>query len=133
MCFSLTFVYSRMPSRNRLIADQWALIKDIVGSPTLWPINIRRFFWTKHLTHFQRFQIACFVYVNGLSPETFVEWANLLNLCRDQSARNHFTFLFNSFEQGQYGDRYYAYNVSNRRYEFLNGTPRHYEHRDSRN
>ncbi len=115
-----------MESRNKLIADKWSLIKDIIGSPSLWPNNIRRLFWTKNLTHFQRFLLVCFCYVNGLSPEDFYEWSGLLHLCRDESARKHVESLFEKFSEGQYGDKYYAFNVSNNRFEYLNGNVRLY-------
>ncbi len=67
-----------MASRDRLITDQWALMKDIVGSASLWPRAIRRPFWTRNLLHFQDFLVVCFCYVNGLSPAEFWDWANLL-------------------------------------------------------
>ncbi len=115
-----------MASRDRLIADKWALINDIIGSASLWPRSIRRLFWTRDLKHFQRFLIICFCYVNGLSPNDFWDWANLLRLCRDQAARQHMEYLFQAFHKGRYGDKYYAFNVSNGRYEYLNGSVRHY-------
>ncbi len=106
-----------------------ALIKDIIGSASLWPRAIRRLFWTRNLSHFQRFLVVCFCYVNGLSPADFWDWANLLHLCRGQ----HIEYLFQSFHEGRYGDSYYAYNVSNARYEYLNGTVRHYQRQEQRN
>ncbi len=132
-CVSLFVLLMSMESRNRQIANQWALIKDIIGPASLWPTRIRVLFWTRNLTHFQRFLLACFVFVNGLSPEDFMHWSDLMHLCRNTSAREHLLQLFQRFERGEYGGNYYAFNVSNRRYEYLNGTVRHYTPANERN
>lgn len=58
--------------------------------------------------------VAVFAWVNGLSPEFFMEWALLMRLCRDESARRHFIYLFGAFKDGKY-KKYYAWNVSVRR------------------
>ena len=81
-------------NRNRKIYSLWRDIQEIVGPARDWPFLIRRLFWTKNMRHFQRILIATFVYVNGLNPVIFMEWADQLNLARDRSARNHFEALF---------------------------------------
>jgi len=72
------------------------------------------------------------VYVNELNPEMFFEWSELLELGRDRPARNHFRALFTYFENGNCSRSLYAVNVTNRRYEYLDGTMRHYVSRQSR-
>ncbi len=56
----------------------------------------------------------------------------LLGLCRDQSAIDHIRSLFDYFEKGKYY-RLYAFNVSQGRYEYLNGEIRRYVPKDQRN
>ena len=38
------------------------------------------------MRHFQRILIATFVYVNGLNPVIFMEWADQLNLARGKES-----------------------------------------------
>ena len=64
---------------NNLIYTKWELIIDLVGGPvTLWPRGIRRLFWKKNLNYTERFKVACFMWVNGLDPNIFYEWAALV-------------------------------------------------------
>ena len=121
-----------MPSHNRLVYETWISIQDIIGDARRWPYNIRRLFWTPFLTHFNRLLISDFVYVNGLNPSVFLEWIDLIGLARDTSAWNHFTSIQRLFEQGRYSRALYAYNVTNNRYEYLNGTPIIYIHASKR-
>ncbi len=68
----------------------------------------------------------------------FTTW-KLWKLCRDQAARQHIEYLFQSFHEGRYKDRYYAYNMynmhnmSNARYKWLNGTVHHYQQEEQSN
>ena len=73
-------------TRNQQIYQLWMAIQDIIGSASLWAHNIRRLFWTPNLKHFERIIVCTFVFINGLNPEIFLEWALLLNLGRDPSA-----------------------------------------------
>lgn len=115
---------------NAEIYNLWMTIQDILGPARLWPYMIRRLFWTQHLKHFQRILISSFVYVNGLNPDLFIEWDRLIDLGGDESAYRHFIALFRLFENRRYN--LYAFNVSNTRYEYIDGTVRHYIHRSSR-
>ena len=64
---------------NRIISEKWELILDLVGGPvTLWPRLIRHLFWKRNLKNIERFKVACFIWVNGLDPEIFYEWAALV-------------------------------------------------------
>ena len=118
-------------SRNRQIYELWRDIQDIVGSASLWPYKIRRLFWTEGVQHFDRILLATFVLVNGLNPVVFLEWADLLNLCRDRAARRHFDALFRYLPHRNY--TLYAYNVTMNRYEYLDGRVRRYVHASRRN
>ena len=115
---------------NRLVYENWMVIQDIIGDAKLWPIKIRSLFWTPCIKHFDRIILAAFVYVNGLNPIIFIEWARLLNLGRDEAGYRHFHNLLNLYEIRNY--RLYAFNVSNNRYEWLDGSVRHYTHRSMR-
>ena len=117
-------------STSSKIFEKWMEIQDIIGKANLWPLRVRRLFWTANLKHFDRIIVCAFVYVNGLNPCVFLEWAYLLNLGRDQSAYRHFEALFKLFENKNYN--LYAYNVTNNRYEYLDGSVRHYKHRSLR-
>ena len=48
-----------------------------------------------------------------------MEWADLLNLCNDGAARRHFEALFRLLPERNY--TLYAYNITNNRYEYLDG------------
>lgn len=124
--------YNTMSNRNTEIYEQWNTIQDIIGRANLWPHLIRRWFWTPDLNHFKRIIISAFVYVNGLNPVIFLEWVNLLGLARDRAAHSHFRALFRLFEAGHYSRALYGFNVTNRRYEYLDGSVRQYCHRSIR-
>ena len=85
-----------------------------MGDASLWPINIRRIFWTKYSNNMQRVLLCIFCYVNGLSPDVILEWNNCFQIFRDNSAIQHFLFVNSALEGGRY--RYlYAYNIHNDR------------------
>ena len=107
-------------------AQLWKDIQDIIGNASLWPLNIRRLFWTKCVKHFDRIKLVTFCFVNGLHPDILLEWSQLKGLCRDENAFRHFKYLFTTFESGVYFRGLFAYNITMQRYEFLNGTVRRY-------
>jgi hypothetical protein len=49
---------------------------------------------TRGISHWQRILVVTFCFVNGLNPAIFYEWAELMNLARDQSGVRHFHSLF---------------------------------------
>ena len=61
----------------------WDDICDIIWDSDKWPTKIRKIFQTKNETHFNRFILCAFVYISGLNPEVFLEWADVVGLCRD--------------------------------------------------
>lgn len=105
----------------------WTDIQEIVGPAKRWPHKIRKLFWTKNIRHFDRIILSAFVYVNGLNPDVFLEWVAMIGLARDQEAFKHFSYLLHSkFNETKYN--LYAFNVTNNRYEYLDGTIRTYQH-----
>ncbi|MEW8548563.1 MAG: hypothetical protein AB2693_34105 [Candidatus Thiodiazotropha sp.] len=126
----MTDADSLLAARNREIHSLWISMQDIIGNASKWPKLIRRLFWTRNLRHFQRCIVAAFVYVNGLNPDIFMEWAEKQLLCRDQAAFNHFRNLFKAFAEKKY--KLYAYNVTNNRYEYIDGTVRVYQPAEKR-
>jgi len=102
----------------------WSDIQDIVGPASAWPRRIRRYFWTRHLSHFERVLTATFVWVNGLNPEVWYDWCELKGFFSRGSAHyRHYQQLFQYFREGR---RYklWAWHVINHRYEWLDGTIR---------
>ena len=115
---------SLLAARNREIYELWKIMQDVKGDANKCSKLMRRLFWTRNLIYFQRCLVAAFVYVNGLNPEIFMEWADKQFLCRDKSAVNHFKYLFKAF-LGK--TNLYAYNVTNNRYEYIDDTVRIYQ------
>lgn len=120
-----------MSTHGRQVYEAWLVLQDLMGSAKKWPKVIRRIFWTKNLKHWNRILLCTFCYVNGLNPVLLIEWVELMGLCRDGSGIRHITALFKLYEKRSY--RLYAYNVAMGRYEYLDGTVRHYVHRSLRN
>lgn len=113
-------------SRRGKEAQLWFEIQDLIGKASMWPPSIRKLFWQKDLNYFDRFKFVTFCFVNGLYPQLAIKWLNLHHGLRDQDAKRHVLSLFENMENGVFDDaeryRYYAYNVSTMRQEFINGT-----------
>ena len=62
------------------------------------------------------------MFINGLNPDVFMEWVDLIGLARDRSALNHFNALSKLFHAGHFSKRLYAFNITTGRYEYLDGT-----------
>ena len=114
-----------MPNRNRQIYNLWTDIQDVIGPASRWPKNIRRFFWTKNLKNAIRARVCAFVYINGLNPVKFLEWADLMGLFRDNEAYNHAVYLFQKFRRGHY-NYLWAYCMVSGRFEHIDGSPAYY-------
>lgn len=123
---------SKNISKNRQIYNSWMDIQEIIGDASKWPKKIRKLFWTRGVKHFDRILLATFVIVNGLNPVMFTEWARLLDLGNDEAAYRHFEALFKILPEKCYSGLY-AFNITNNRYEYLDGRVRHYEHASKRN
>lgn len=113
----------KMSSRSSRIYRLWMV--------NLWPLSIRRLFWTRPLRHWQRILICTFAYVNGLDPEVLIEWVLLLRLLNNESGVRHIQSFFILVERGT-NYTLYSWNVSTRRYEWLDGRPRAYLPRGER-
>ena len=97
-------------------------ICDIIGPAEEWPTVIRNLFWSPSVTHFNRLKLAAFVVVNGLHPEVFVEWVDLMGLTRDQSACKEFVSWLTELTTNRYKwHKIYAFNVLNHQYEYVTG------------
>jgi hypothetical protein len=121
---SFLFFADEMNPRNRQIFESWSLLQEMMGPASHWPPQIRKLFWTKNIRNFQRLQLATFCYVNRLNPVLCMEWAELLGMLRDTSAKLHLCYLFNKFESASPSFmKYYAYNVTNLFYEYVDGKP----------
>jgi len=102
----------------------WTDILDIAGPAMFWPQRIRRYFWTRHLRHFQRVLTAAFIWVNGLNPEVYYDWCELRNHFRRGSPHHlHFQQLFAYFRQGR-RYRLWVWRILSRWYEWIDGTVR---------
>ena len=96
----------------------------MAGDAKYWPSTIRKLFWGEKLHYYERFLICCFSFVNGINPEFLIDWCEVKGLCADRHAMDPVKNLMRTFEEGTLLYRYYAYNVDNRRQEYLNGKPR---------
>ena len=99
-------------------------IQDIIGNKSHWPRKIRKLFWNNDIKHFERILMATFVFVNGLNPVVYEEWLTLIGV--NEVKKRHILFLLNKFEENPDCYRLYAWNITNMRYEWLNGEVRHY-------
>ncbi|KAK7490672.1 hypothetical protein BaRGS_00018089 [Batillaria attramentaria] len=106
-------------SSNARIYRLWMTIQDVLGDAAQWPMNIKRLFWTRGIRQWGRTMLAAFVWTNGLNPEILFEWIDALQLCRDGSGVQHFRALFRMFTEGRYSRSLYAWDLTNRRYEYL--------------
>ena len=96
-------------SKNRETYEKWIEIQDLNGPASKWPFSIRKLFWQQNIKHFERLFVAVFVYVNGLNPSIFLEWARLNSRCRDETGYKHFEDLLKLFDGRKY--KLYAYHV----------------------
>ena len=111
-------------ARRRLIFRLWSEITDdYLGPANRWPQIYRTLMWTQNLNHFQRFRLAVFIFINPCPVQSFLTWADTLNLLRDESARRHIRYLLlEAFPRQDYGNTAYAWSIVAGRYQYLNGT-----------
>lgn len=118
-CINLPYV-----GKNREY-ELWTDIQCIIGNATHWPKSVRLLFWKKNLTHWERLRITSFVYVNGLNPEVFLEWARFKGLCLHTDGYTHMAYLLNRYLHVPYN--LYAWNVTAGQYQNVDGTPIYYK------
>ena len=56
-----------------------------------------KLFWTRNLKHWDRFVVCCFIAVNGLNPEVFLEWVDVMHLAANHEALEEFKALLHEF------------------------------------
>ena len=102
-------------------------ICDIIGPSEHWPERVLKLFWSKHISQWERFMICAFVVVNGLNPEVFLEWIDVIGMAHDYNSLREIKSLLQTFTEnpGKW-DRAYAYNILNHRYEYINGNVKCY-------
>ena len=82
-----------------------------------------KFSSTSKLPNIQGILIAVFEYIRGLHPHTLLEWFTYMRLCRELAAGPHIGNLYCIFRaEGKQYEKFYGFNVSNFRYEYINGT-----------
>jgi len=74
----------------------WWDIQDIIGPATYWPRNIRRNFWTRRLTHWERIITAAFIWISGLNLEQFFWLVRNERILPDSQEVYMFTDIINS-------------------------------------
>ena len=72
-------------------------ICDIIGPSDEWPLSILKMFWRPNTRHWERFILCTFVAVNGLNPEVFLEWIDVMSLARDEKALQEFRYFLDTF------------------------------------
>ena len=66
--------------------------------------------------------LCTFVVVNGLNPEIFLELIDVIGMATDKHSVREFKSLLDTFlKNPEKLYRAYCYNISNHRYEFING------------
>ena len=100
-------------------SKQTLLLQDIIGDAKYWPQNVMKLFWTKNMKHFDRVILSAFVFVNGLNPDVFMDWLDVIEV--SNAIKNHFSYLLQKFEADPNCYKLYAWNISMQRYEWLNG------------
>ena len=78
---------------ENILDDTYILFDDIcniIGPSDEWPLGILKLFWRPNAKHWERFILGTFVAVNGLNPEIFLEWVDLMSLARDKNALDDF-------------------------------------------
>ena len=76
-----------IPDYTYILFDE---ICNIIGPSDEWSLSILKLFWRPHTKHWERFILSIFVAVNGLNPDIFPEWVDVMSLARDESALQEF-------------------------------------------
>lgn len=101
-------------------------IQDIIGPYQLWPRQVQYWFVRGIPSGYgtsckRRPLFAAFFWVNGLNPEVLYDWCSLNSTNHPHDAVSHYRWLFDAFNRCQL-QYLYSWNVSQGRYEYLNGT-----------
>ena len=105
----------------------WDDMCEVIGDPDRWPSVIRTLFWVPNIGHWNRIKLCAFVVVNGLHPEYFMDWVDIMGLARDNNARREFCNLLKEFNLNKTKwCHIYSYNVTHHCYEYLTGAVKYY-------
>jgi len=105
---------------NSLIFD----LENIVGERWRWPLDILSIILYKPIwKYLDRFKVATFCFVNGCCLDAIMPYVHHTKQITKHDSLDHFKSLFAVFEEGgsYYTNRYYAFNVTMDRYEYLDG------------
>ena len=81
---------------------------------------MRNLFFKQGLSHFERLKVCPFVYVNGLNPVMFFEWADFLQLLSNEAAHRECQNWFNEFKNNTTKWKHiYQFNVYYHRYKYI--------------
>ena len=94
MAFKLK-TYQLLPQK---CVTLWDDILDIIGPVKKWPPKMGNLFFKQGLSHFERLKVCTFMYVNGLNPVMFFEWANFVQLLSNEAACRECQNWFNEFK-----------------------------------
>lgn len=101
-------------------------IQDLIGPGSLWPPHILNWFFYgipvgEGVTIKKRPLLAAFCWVNGLNPEVLYDWCKMNYPRHTEDDILHYKWLFAAFDRGDLKNMF-AWNVSQGRSEYLNGT-----------
>ena len=65
-------------------------ICDIIGPSDEWPKRILELFWSREIKHWDHFVLSAFVVINGLNPDMFLEWIDIIGLAKDENSLREF-------------------------------------------
>ena len=109
-------------SRDRCIYVTFKQLCNVIGESKKWPSTIRRLFWTSDLDKTNRFKVAVFAAINGVSNNLMLKWAKLMKLCTNDKIYEQFQWLLQQFHHDSKRFRYvYQFHVKNHQYQFLDG------------
>ena len=102
-------------------------ICNIIGPSDEWPKRILELFWSREIKHWDHFVLSAFVVINGLNPDMFLEWIDMIGLAKDENSLREFKSLLQTFmKESAKWNRVYAYHILNHRFKFISGEVKFY-------
>ena len=72
-------------------------ICGLIGPSEHWPKKILELFWSRNVGHWDRFMLCTFIVVNGLNPEIFLEWIDVIGMATDKHSVREFKSVLDTF------------------------------------
>ena len=117
--------YISTEARRERLNELLDIFAEQGGPLPQWPRQIRRYmFRKKELTHFKRIVLCTFIYINGIDWRLFVEWVQLMELCRDNSGYREVETLLRAYREGRYPKGSYGYHVAYQQWLWCDGSPK---------